>query len=225
MPGRRWGGEDRNQNANAWHSDSFSVASWCQFWPSFSPKISNSRGEKKPRWFEPTSTLCHLYSVTLLSKEIKHFLHTAEFTKEKQASPFTSRLNSTLMNLLQTSPFIILILLRSHRESPSPLQSWNHHGSWGKSLQVKRTLGKRSQPQHWKRKEDLGIFHKSEGNVKASPMVYTKQSNEFHSWGRHRLGGLGERPFYPLSYPRESQLCLWLLRNQRKEATTDAPNT
>lgn len=86
-------------------------------------------GEKKPHWFEPTSTLCHLYSVTLLSKEIKHFLRTAEFTKEKQASPFTSHLNSTLMNPLRTSPFIILILLRSHRESPSPLQSWNHHGS------------------------------------------------------------------------------------------------
>lgn len=69
---------------------------------------------------------------------------------------------------------------------------------------MKQTLGKRSQPQHWKGKEDLGIFHKSGGNVKASPMVYTKHSNEFHNWGRHRLGGLGERPFYPLSYLRDS---------------------
>lgn len=118
--------------------------------------------EKKPHWFEMTSTLCHLYSVMLLSKEINlsvFFSPQCRVQKGRARSPFASVLNLLLVNSLWTfSIFLLSFSLKRHCESPSP------HGI--------RTMGNRARVSRWYEQRGRGW----------NPNIQVRRKQKSHRW-------------------------------------------
>lgn len=93
-----------------WHGLFVSVSAFFFFLQRF-----QTVEEKKPHWFEMTSTLYHLYSVMLPSKEINlsvFFSPQRRVQKGRARSPFASVLNLLLVNSLWTFPFFTLIFIK-----------------------------------------------------------------------------------------------------------------
>lgn len=148
---------------------------------SFSPKIANSR-RKKPHRFDLTSTLCHLYSVTLFSKEIKHLrvFFSPHCSAQKGKANVSLWLRSELSSHELALNFFHLSLDFHEKDTvshhlPIELEPWK----WGKSLQVTWRARKRLEPQHSRQEE-----------TKTSQMVCIKHSRKTHSsiwkdWAKH----------------------------------------